>query len=97
VKYSPRGGTVRISGGLAAGRPDLLELSVADEGVGIAPEALARIFDKYVRVPTAETASARGLGLGLSLVRALAEAHGGRVEVESQVGRGSTFRLLLPR
>jgi signal transduction histidine kinase len=97
VKYSPRGGTVRISGGLAAGRSDLLELSVADEGVGIAPEALARIFDKYVRVPTAETASARGLGLGLSLVRALAEAHGGRVEVESQVGRGSTFRLLLPR
>ena len=96
VKYSPRGGTIWISAGPAPGRPGVVELAVEDEGVGIPPEALPRIFDKYVRVATAETASARGLGLGLSLVRALAEAHGGTVDVQSELGRGSTFRLLLP-
>jgi signal transduction histidine kinase len=55
------------------------------------------VFDKYVRLPHPETATTRGLGLGLSLVKALAEAHGGRVEVESLPGKGSRFCLLLPR
>ena len=63
---------------------------------GSRPTQLPRIFDKYVRIANPETASARGLGLGLSLVRALAEAHGGRVEVESLPGKGSRFRVLLP-
>jgi signal transduction histidine kinase len=69
---------------------------VEDQGVGIAADALPRVFDKYVRIANPETASVRGLGLGLSLVRALAEAHGGRIEVSSQPGKGSCFRLLLP-
>ncbi len=74
----------------------MIELSVEDDGVGIPAEELPRIFDKYVRIPNRETATARGLGLGLSLVKALAEAHGGRVEVQSLPGKGSCFRLLLP-
>jgi signal transduction histidine kinase len=74
----------------------LVELRVEDEGVGIPARDIPRIFDKYVRIANQETASVRGLGLGLSLVRALVEAHGGRIEVESEAGKGSIFRVILP-
>jgi len=57
---------------------------------------LSRIFERYVRVPDPATTAVRGLGLGLALVRALAEAHGGAVEVESKPGKGSKFRIFLP-
>lgn len=97
VKYSPRGGRVAVAAGPAPDQPDMFELSVEDDGVGIPAKDLPRIFDRYVRVANPETASARGLGLGLCMVQALAEAHGGRVEVESLPGKGSRFRLLLPR
>ena len=96
VKYSPRGGHVRVSASPAPDDPGMVEVAVEDDGVGIPADQLPRIFDKYVRVPHPETAAARGLGLGLSLVKALAEAHGGRIEVESLPGKGSRFRLLLP-
>ena len=65
--------------------------------MGIAAAELPRIFDKYVRIANQETASVRGLGLGLSLVRALVEAHGGRIEVESEPGKGSVFRVMPAR
>ena len=94
VKYSPRGGDVRVTA--RPGPGGLVELAVQDQGVGISAAALPRIFDKYVRIANPETATVRGLGLGLSLVRALAEAHGGRIEVNSEPGKGSCFRLLLP-
>ncbi len=93
VKYSPRGGEVTARARPTSGG---VEIEVADEGVGISAEALPRIFDRYVRIPNAETATVRGLGLGLSLVRALVEAHGGRVEVVSEPGKGSCFRVILP-
>ena len=96
IKYSPRGGRVRVEAGFAPDRPGMVEVSVEDDGVGIAAEALPRIFDPYVRVANPETATAPGLGLGLSLVRGLAHAHGGSVEVESLPGKGSRFRVLLP-
>ena len=94
VKYSPRGGEIRVTA--RAGADGLVELRVEDEGVGIPAAELPRIFDKYVRIANQETASVRGLGLGLSLVRALVEAHGGRIEVESAPGKGSVFRVTLP-
>jgi signal transduction histidine kinase len=94
VKYSPRGGEVKVRARAIEG--GLVELAVEDQGVGIAAEALPRIFDKYVRIANPETTTVRGLGLGLSLVRTLVEAHGGRVEASSEPGKGSCFRLLLP-
>src|SRR5262244_322903 len=97
IKYSPRGGRVRVEAGPAADKPEMVEFTVEDDGVGIPAEALPRIFDAYVRIANPETASAPGLGLGLSLVRGLAHAHGGSVEVESLPGKGSRFRVLLPR
>jgi signal transduction histidine kinase len=97
VKYSPAGGRVIVASRAAVDRPGMVELSVEDDGIGIPAEQLSRIFDKYVRIPDRRTATVRGLGLGLALVRALVEAHGGGVEVESLPGKGSTFRVLLPR
>ena len=96
VKYSPRGGVVRVRAARAPEDPGMVELTVEDEGVGIPADALPRIWDKYMRVPDPETASARGLGLGLSLVRSLVEAQGGTVAAESEPGRGSRFRVLVP-
>jgi two-component system phosphate regulon sensor histidine kinase PhoR len=60
------------------------------------PDVQARIFEKFYRAPQVQALEAQGLGLGLSLVRQLAEVHDGQVEVESQPGLGSTFRVVLP-
>jgi signal transduction histidine kinase len=96
VKYSPDGGVVEVLAGPSAEHPGMVELVVEDSGIGIPPAEIGRIFEKYVRVAHPATRGVSGLGLGLSLVRALAEAHGGRVEVESLPGKGSRFRLVLP-
>ena len=96
VKYSPKGGRVIVCARASEDRPGMVELSVEDDGVGIAGNDLSRIFEKYVRVPDPATTTVRGLGLGLALVRALVEAHGGAIEVESKPGKGSKFRIFLP-
>ena len=77
-----------------ARRGDNVELEVTDRGIGIAPESLTRLFDRYYRT-TAGKARAGGLGLGLYIARLIVEAHGGRIDVVSEVGQGSTFRMIL--
>ena len=71
--------------------------AVADTGIGMSSEVMVRIFDKFYRAREARDIEAQGLGLGLALVREFVDAHGGRVEVRSEVGRGSTFCVYLPR
>lgn len=91
VKYTPRGGRVSLE--VAREGADAV-LRVRDTGAGIPPEARPRIFDRLYRAEPSR--SKPGLGLGLSLVRAIVAAHGGRVDVESSVGRGSVFTVRLP-
>jgi signal transduction histidine kinase len=91
VKYTPHGGRIEIAAEAAG--PDAV-IAVRDSGIGIASEDLPRIWDRLYRAD--HSRSERGLGLGLSLVRAIVQAHRGRVEVESTLGGGSTFRLFLP-
>jgi signal transduction histidine kinase len=93
VNYSPDGGQVTISG---MSHGDYLEVAVRDNGIGIEPEEIGKIFDKFYRVKHPKTRRVIGTGLGLSLVKGLVEAHRGTVEVESEVGRGTVFRVLLP-
>jgi signal transduction histidine kinase len=71
-------------------------LEVTDHGIGIEPKEIARIFDPYYRAQFSDTQTRRGAGLGLTLVQQIVTSHGGRVEVESEPGKGSTFRLLFP-
>jgi signal transduction histidine kinase len=93
IKYSPRGGTIRIGGEGRAG--DVL-VWVSDEGIGIPVEEQARLFQRFYRVDSGLRRRTQGAGLGLYLSRAIIEAHGGRIWVESQSGRGSTFYFTLP-
>jgi signal transduction histidine kinase len=73
------------------------QLSVADEGLGISQELLARIFDRFYRAHDAEEREASGLGLGLFIARAFVESHGGRIWAASEGhGKGSTFTVSLP-
>jgi CheY-like chemotaxis protein/anti-sigma regulatory factor (Ser/Thr protein kinase) len=73
------------------------ELTVRDTGVGIAPDALPHIFDRFYRVPEAQGRTVEGTGIGLALVKELVQMHGGSVSAESEPGRGSVFRVLIPR
>jgi signal transduction histidine kinase len=91
VKYSPGGGEIAVTIKRAG---STVCISVADHGVGIPPEALARIFDPYYRVGGAQ-GRAGGLGLGLPIARRLIEAHGGSLAVDSRPGEGSTFTVTL--
>jgi signal transduction histidine kinase len=94
VKYSPNGTAVTVS---ARAEEDSLFIEIADQGYGISESDLSRIFEKFYRVPRVQDAGVPGTGLGLSLVREIAELHHGSVSVRSEVGRGSTFTLRIPR
>ena len=93
LRYTDPGGTVSLR---LAVRQGEAVLQVSDSGIGIAPEYLGRIFDRFWRDPTARVRVAEGSGVGLALVRDLALSHDGRVEVESRPGKGSTFSVYLP-
>jgi two-component system, NtrC family, sensor kinase len=83
------GGTIRIA---AARRATDVEITVADDGPGIPPEVIGKIFDPFFTTKDV----GEGSGLGLSIVHGIVDRHGGRIEVESHVGRGTTFRISLP-
>ena len=93
VKFTPEGGRI----GLKAGRTDgMVEISVTDTGIGIAPEDQAAIFEEFRQVGSDETRKQEGTGLGLTLAKKFVELHGGRIWVESEPGRGSAFTFTLP-
>jgi signal transduction histidine kinase len=92
IKFSPVNSTVTVNA--RADGPAVL-IEVIDQGCGVAPEFLPHIFEKFYRVPRAANADVPGAGLGLSLVREVAELHNGTVTVESQPGKGSVFSLYL--
>lgn len=93
IRYTTAGGVVLVR----LGQTDQVASGeVVDTGIGMAPEVVGRIFDRFYRAAEAQRVEAQGLGLGLSLVRQLIQAQNGRVEVQSAPGQGSTFRILLP-
>jgi two-component system phosphate regulon sensor histidine kinase PhoR len=92
-KYTPSDGQVRIS---AWPDSDMVKVAVADTGIGIPPEDLDRIFERFYRVDKARSREIGGTGLGLSIVKNIIEAYGGRVEVESSLNRGSVFSFTVP-
>lgn len=93
VKFTPAGGRVEVN---AICRADAAELIVSDTGVGIPPEALPHIFERFYQVEAPMTRRYGGMGLGLSIVREMVERHGGRVWAESEPGKGSRFIVRLP-
>jgi signal transduction histidine kinase len=94
VKFTPRGGSVRVRAWREGGEA---RVEVTDTGIGIAPEFLPHVFDRFRQADGSTTRQYGGLGLGLAIVRALAELHGGWVRAESEgAGRGSRFTLALP-
>lgn len=93
INYSPSGGRIEVNlrtvGGYA-------EIRVTDTGVGIPPEEIPKIFEKFYRVKHPKTRNVTGTGLGLSLVKGIVEAYCGKIEVESMLDRGTSFRVYLP-
>jgi signal transduction histidine kinase len=93
IKFSPDGGTVWIR---AWSEKGVVCLSVRDEGIGIAPEHIGRVFERFYQADGSTTRRFGGMGVGLALVWEIVEAHGGEVDVTSEVGRGSIFTVRLP-
>ncbi|HEV3075479.1 MAG TPA: ATP-binding protein, partial [Thermoanaerobaculia bacterium] len=93
IKYNRPGGEVLLRLAPAGGE---VVIAVSDTGIGIPPEALGRIFERFYRVDKGRAREEGGTGLGLAIVKHLAQSHGGHVEVESRMGRGTTFRVFLP-
>ena len=93
IKYSPQGGEVRVS---AKRQDGDIVVSVHDQGIGIGLEDQAKLFDAFQILDVASRVGIQGTGLGLVVCRRLVEAHGGRIWVESQTGKGSVFSFTLP-
>ena len=93
IKYTPRGGRVRVALTVDGERA---ELCVEDTGMGIEARDRDHLFTRFFRTRQSEEQSIQGVGLGLSITKSIVESHGGRIEVDSEVGRGSLFRVRLP-
>lgn len=94
IKYTPDGGSIEVFGREAG---NLVTVSVRDTGVGIPMQDIDRIFERFYRVDKARSRMMGGTGLGLTIVQEIAQAHGGRVMVDSEIGQGSTFTVVLPK
>ncbi len=92
IKYSPDGGVIAVT---TLARDGLVEVSVRDHGLGIAPEFVDRLFSRYERYEKS-AAKIIGTGLGLAITRQIVEMHGGKIWVESKQGDGSDFRFTIP-
>jgi two-component system phosphate regulon sensor histidine kinase PhoR len=92
-KYSPRRPVIKVR---TENTPNGIILTIEDNGVGISKADQKKIFDKLYRVPTGNIHDVRGFGLGLSYVKAIVSEHKGRIGIESEVNKGSTFKIFLP-
>ena len=93
IKYSPEGSRVTVSAGIEG---DSVLVKVRDTGFGIPQPDLAKIFQRFYRVKNERTRMIIGTGLGLPIVKSIVEAHNGRIKVESELDKGSTFSVYLP-
>jgi PAS domain S-box-containing protein len=94
IKYSPNGGTITVTGRKSNGA---IRMAIIDQGMGIPKEHLDKVFDRFHRIDNRDTRKVGGTGIGLYLVKHLVEAHGGKIWVESEVGKGSSFIFELPK
>jgi signal transduction histidine kinase len=94
VRYTPSGGRICVRARSSGAE---VVISVSDTGIGIPKVEQGRIFERFYRVDPARSREMGGTGLGLSIAKHLVEAHGGRIEVDSEVSRGSTFSIFLPK
>ncbi len=93
IKYTPEGGRIEIK---AASQDEKIRVTVSDTGIGIPAESIPRLFERFYRVDKARSREMGGTGLGLAIVKHILEIHGGKIEVKSRVGQGSTFTFHLP-
>jgi len=94
IKFTPKGGKITVS---ASEGKKYWRLVVADTGEGIAKEKLAKLFDKFYQVQSHMTRSQGGSGLGLTIAKAIVDLHKGTIDVSSEVGKGSTFTVAIPK
>ena len=95
INYSPRDSTIRVNARKEDGNTVII--SVSDQGCGIAPQHIQRIFERFYRVDKARSRAVGGTGLGLAIVKHIVQTHGGQISVESKPGKGSTFTIHLPQ
>jgi len=93
LKYTPDGGAVTVH---LISAPSTLTFAIQDSGIGIPASDVPRLFEKFYRGTNREALAQRGTGLGLAIVKSIAERHGGKVWVESELGKGSIFHLQIP-
>jgi signal transduction histidine kinase len=94
IKFSPAGGTVTVK---LSAEENMIRIQVSDTGIGIPADKIDRIFDRFYQIDGSSTRQFGGAGLGLAICKQIIDAHDGKFEVESEVGKGSTFAFLLPQ